>query len=173
MIQVIKGDISRLDFDVIVNAANEQLKPGSGVCGAIFKQAGNKLIEECSEIGYCPSGQAVLTRAYDLPSKWIIHTVGPVYSGIPEDEQVLKACYWNSLCIAYDILYQNQLDRLSLAFPCIATGVYGFPHQKACLIAIETVKELMKKYPDAKKIDVTFVTYQQIDYQLYKEALAK
>ena len=171
MIQTIKGDITRLDFDIIVNAANNQLLPGGGVCGAIFAKAGQGLIEECQKIGYCPTGQAVLTQGYGLPAKAVIHTVGPVYHGTEQDALDLQACYWNTLSLAYDYLIDQNLNRLNLAFPCVSTGIFGYPHEEACAIAVSTVQKLMRQYPDAKRIHVTFVCYLEEDYLLYKKEL--
>lgn len=173
MITTLKGDITGLDFDIIVNAANNQLLPGAGVCGAIFAKAGQGLIKACQDIGYCATGDAVMTDAFDLPSQKIIHTVGPVYQKRVEDQQNLKACYWNSLSLAYDYVVEHKLEHLTLAFPCISTGIYGYPHEEACAIAVSTVHQLMAEYPDAKKIDVIFVCYQGVDYKLYKEELHK
>lgn len=171
---VIKGDITALDFDLIVNAANSRLLPGGGVCGAIFAGAGPELVEECREIGYCPTGQAVLTGAGNLPCRGIIHTVGPIYiDGQQGEDQDLKAAYWNSLVLAYDYLRKNDLETLSIGFPCISTGIYGYPRKEACKIAVETVDELMKEYPDARALKVTFVCYEQPDYALYKKELGR
>lgn len=172
MISTLKGDITGLDFDIIVNAANKQLLPGSGVCGAIFAKAGKQLEEECQKLKGCDTGEAKMTNAFDLPCKAIIHTVGPVYvDGKHNEDQFLSACYWNSLSLAYQYLRENNLEKLTLAFPCISTGVYGYPAQEACQIAVSTVKKLMSSYPDAKVIDVIFVCYLERDYLLYKKEL--
>lgn len=173
MITTLKGDITGLDFDIIVNAANNHLLPGSGVCGAIFKKAGHQLETACQKIGYCQTGDAVMTKAYDLPSKAVIHTVGPIYHQDSNAAYSLKACYWNSMVLAFDYMRSHHLDSVSIAFPCIATGIYGYPHQEACSIAVNTIYQLMHEYPDAQKINVVFVCYQQEDYLLYKEELAK
>lgn len=172
MITTIKGDITGLDFDIIVNAANNHLLPGAGVCGAIFAKAGKELEKECQKIGYVKTGDAIMTQAYDLPCRKIIHTPGPIYSGTDQDEECLSACYWNSLCLAYDLLIQEKRERLSIAFPCISTGIYGYPHKEACQVAVKTVYQLMNEYPEARKIDVLFVCYLQQDYELYKEELS-
>ena len=173
MITTLKGDITGLDFDLIVNAANERLLPGNGVCGAIFSKAGPGLFDECNEKAPCPTGQVVLTKAYDLPCKGVIHAVGPIYiDGQHGEEEYLKACYWNACSTAYSYARSHHLDRLSLAFPCISTGIYGFPHKEACQIAVSTVQQLMKEYPDAKILDICFVCYLEEDYILYKEMLA-
>ena len=172
MISTLKADITRLDFDIIVNAANSRLLPGSGVCGAIFSKAGSELEEECQKIGYCHTGQAVLTGAYDLSCKAIIHTVGPIYKdGKHNEAEFLSACYWNSLSLAYKYMRAHDLDRLTIAFPCISTGIYGYPNEEACKIAVSTVKKLMSQYRDARVIDVIFVCYLEKDYLLYKKEL--
>ena len=174
MITTLKGDITGLDFNIIVNAANKHLLPGSGVCGAIFAKAGQGLEEECAKLKGCPTGQAKMTKAYNLPCDRIIHTVGPIYiDGNHKESELLEACYWNSLALAYSYLRENNLERCSIAFPCVSTGIYGFPREEACQIAVKTVKTLMRKYPDAKVIDVIFVCYLQEDYALYKKELKK
>lgn len=172
MISVLKGDITRLDFDIIVNAANSALMPGGGVCGAIFSRAGQGLLKECISLNGCQTGQAKMTLAYDLPSKRIIHAVGPRYiDGKHNEKELLAACYWNSMSLAYDYLLESKQERIAIAFPCIATGIYGYPNQEACKIACDTIQALYKAYPDAKAIDVTFVCYLEIDYAYYKEYL--
>lgn len=172
MISTLKADITGLDFDIIVNAANSRLLPGGGVCGAIFSKAGKELEEECKKIGYCQTGQAIITDGYALPCKAIIHTVGPIYKdGNHNEADFLSACYWNSLSLAYSYMRKHEMDRLTLAFPCISTGIYGYPNKEACKIAVSTVKKLMSQYPDAQVIDVIFVCYMEKDYMLYKEEL--
>lgn len=174
MISTLKADITGLDFDIIVNAANSCLLPGGGVCGAIFSKAGKELEEECQKIGHCQTGQAVITDAYALPCKAIIHTVGPIYKdGKHNEAEFLSACYWNSLSLAYNYMRMHEMVRLTLAFPCISTGIYGYPNEEACKIAISTVKKLMSQYPDAKAIDVIFVCYLEKDYMLYKKELRR
>ena len=174
MITTIKGDITGLDFDIIVNAANKQLAPGAGVCGAIFSKAGPGLEKECMSLHGCATGEAKMTKAYGLRCDRIIHTVGPVYvDGNHKECELLEACYWNTLALAYSYVRENNLEKCSIAFPCISTGIYGFPRKEACQIAIKTVKTLMRQYPDAKVIDVIFVCYLQEDYTLYKEELKK
>lgn len=173
MITTLKGDITQLDFDIIVNAANSDLLAGTGVCGAIFHKAGHGLQEACQKIGHCDIGQVVLTPAFDLPCQAIIHAVGPIYvDGNHKEDEYLEACYWNVLCVAYDWMREKKLSNISLAFPCISTGIYGYPHEEACKIAVKTVRQLMRRYPDAQKIDVIFVCYQQEDYALYKKELS-
>ncbi|MCF0105962.1 MAG: macro domain-containing protein [Holdemanella sp.] len=174
MITTLKGDITGLDFTIIVNAANKHLLPGSGVCGAIFSKAGKGLEEECQQLHGCPTGDAKMTKAYGLRCDRIIHAVGPIYlDGNHQERELLESCYWNSLCLAYSYVREQNLEKCTLAFPCISTGIYGFPREEACQIAVKTVKTLMRQYPDAKVIDVIFVCYLQEDYALYKEELKK
>lgn len=134
-IKVVKGDITTFDGDCIVNAANESLLGGGGVDGAIHRVAGPKLLEECRLLGGCKSGQAKITKGYDLNVDYVIHTVGPIYSGKHEDEHVLRDCYWNSLNLA------KQYDIHSIAFPAISCGVYGYPVKEAVPIVLKTVAD--------------------------------
>ncbi|WP_083468802.1 O-acetyl-ADP-ribose deacetylase [Nostoc piscinale] len=136
LIEIIQGDITQLSVDAIVNAANEELMPGGGVCGAIHRAAGIGLWEECRQLRGCETGEAKITKGYNLPAKWVIHTVGPVWKGgnYREDE-LLASCYCNSLALA------AQYEIKTIAFPAISTGVYGFPMERACKIAIATVKK--------------------------------
>jgi len=132
-LEVIEGDITRLDVDAIVNAAKESLLGGSGVDGAIHRAAGPELLAECRTLGGCPTGEARITRGYRLKARHVIHTVGPVWHGGSHGEDaLLAACYRNSLALAGD----NQIQ--SIAFPAISTGVYGFPIERAAPIAAAT-----------------------------------
>lgn len=171
MITVLKGDITRLDFDVIVNAANEKLAPGGGVCGAIHQAAGRALAAECWKLKGCRTGQAKMTHAYNLPCKAVIHAVGPIYSGDAKDKSYLEAAYWNSMVLAYEFMKKNHMHHLSLAFPCISTGIYGYPKDEACTIAVRTVQRMFAQYKVTRDIDVTFVCFDEENYMLYKKAL--
>ena len=130
-----QGDITTLDVDVIVNAANQKLARGSGVCGAIFAAAGPQLDVACDAIGWCDTGDAVATPAFELPCRWVIHTVGPIYGHDPaRDAGQLASCYRRSLRVA------TELGARSIAFPAISTGVYGYPPAEAASLAVATVR---------------------------------
>ena len=163
-IEITQSDITKLKVDAIVNAANETLLGGGGVDGAIHKAAGPQLLEECRGLGGCPTGEAKITRGYKLPAKHVIHTVGPVWhDGKHNEEALLKNCYQRSLEIALD----NNLK--TIAFPCISTGVYRFPKDKAARIAVATVQECLKKMPEIEK--VIFVCFSQEDFNIYRKLL--
>jgi O-acetyl-ADP-ribose deacetylase (regulator of RNase III) len=130
-----QGDITTLEVDAIVNAANEHLVRGSGVCGAIFAAAGPQLDVACAAIGHCGTGDAVATPAFELPSRWVIHTVGPIYGDDPaRDADLLASCYRRSLQVAAEV------GARSIAFPAISTGIYGYPPDDAAAIAVDTVR---------------------------------
>ena len=166
-IKVLKEDITNLDVDIIVNAANKSLLGGGGVDGAIHRKAGRKLYNECLTLGGCETGEAKMTDAYNLPCKKIIHTVGPVYNGGKYNEDVkLKKCYKNSMLLAKKYMNDNNLNEISIAFPCISTGVYHYPKREAATIAIYTIKEF-----DNENINVIFVCFLDEDYLLYLNLL--
>jgi O-acetyl-ADP-ribose deacetylase (regulator of RNase III) len=169
-IQLIKGDITKIDVDAIVNAANTRLMGGGGVDGAIHKAGGPAIMRECDVIrekfGGCPTGKAVITTAGNLPAKHVIHTVGPVWRGGHQHEpDLLKDAYRNSLSIA------EEHHLKSIAFPNISTGVYGFPIEDAADIAIETVIKYMEQHTIIEA--VTFVCFDTISYVIYREKLQR
>lgn len=162
---VIKGDITELAVTAVVNAANEALAGGGGVDGAIHRAAGPELASACQKIGGCPTGAACLTPGFHLKAPYIIHTVGPVWSGGQKNEDaLLQSCYLECLRIA------SEYNMESIAFPCISTGVYGFPFVRARDIAIATVHaELLRRH---SSLIVYFVCYSESDYQAYREVLS-
>jgi len=163
-IELIQGDITQLSVDAIVNAANESLLGGGGVDGAIHRSAGPSLLEECRKIGGCPTGEARITKGYNLIAKFVIHTVGPIWRGGYKDEiDYLQNAYLNSLKLATS----NNVE--TIAFPNISTGVYGFPKKSAAEIAIRASKDYIGKNKLPKK--VIFVCYDDENYEIYKEKL--
>jgi O-acetyl-ADP-ribose deacetylase len=163
-IEVIQDDITKLEVDAIVNAANKSLLGGGGVDGAIHRAAGDELLEECKTLNGCETGEAKITKGYQLPAKFIIHTVGPVWHGGTNNEpELLANCYKNSLQRAVE----NNIK--TIAFPNISTGVYAFPKDKAAQIAINTVSDFLK---NNKKIEkVYFICFDNENYNLYKNIL--
>lgn len=155
------GDITLLDCDAIVNAANRSLLGGGGVDGAIHRAAGPGLLAECKTLGGCNTGEAKITKGYNLKAKYVIHTVGPVYAGRETDRILLSNCYRNSLELA------KANDIHSIAFPGISTGVYGYPQEEAVPIAVDTVLQWIKNNSDYD-IQVTFVCFGNKAYELYK-----
>jgi O-acetyl-ADP-ribose deacetylase (regulator of RNase III) len=149
---VVQGDITRQEVDAIVNAANEALRRGGGVDGAIHRAAGPQLLEECIQIGGCPIGEARITKGYKLPARYVIHTVGTVWHGGDRGEpEKLAACYRNSLRLA------AQNGATTVAFPGISTGVYGYPLEDATRLAMTTVKDCLAEMPEIE--EVVFVTF--------------
>jgi O-acetyl-ADP-ribose deacetylase (regulator of RNase III) len=163
-ITLVKGDITLMEVDAIVNAANRTLLGGGGVDGVIHRAAGPSLLEACRELNGCETGQAKITGGFRLPARFVIHTVGPVWRGGTADEpRLLGACYLNSLRLAAE----NGLK--SVAFPNISTGVYGFPKEPAARIAIESVREFMKEPGSVEQ--VYFVVFDRDNEVLYETLL--
>ncbi len=165
-IELVRVDITKMEVDVIVNAANNSLLGGGGVDGAIHRAAGPGLLEECRTLDGCETGEAKITKSYMLPSKFVIHTVGPVWHGGKNNEpELLASCYINCLQIAVN----KKLK--SIAFPNISTGVYRFPKNMAAGIAIRTVNNFLKENKELKI--VYFVCFDEDNYEIYKEKLIK
>ena len=164
-IELHKGDITELDVDAIVNAANASLLGGGGVDGEIHRTAGKKLLEECKTLNGCPTGKAKITKGYNLPAKFVIHTVGPIWSGGNHSEDTLLAnCYCNSLNLAVE----NRIR--TIAFPAISTGVYRFPLERAVKIAVKEVNIFLKEDQSLDK--VIFVCFDEETERCYKSNLA-
>ncbi len=155
------GDITELPLDAIVNAANSSLLGGGGVDGAIHRAAGRELLEECRKLHGCRTGEAKITKGYKLPAKHVIHTVGPVYSGKPEDASRLYDCYYHSL----ELAAENHLH--SIAFPGISTGVYGYPKEEAAEIALAAILNWFDKHQDYG-MQVVIVNFSEEDYNVYQ-----
>ena len=162
-IELIQGDITHLSCDAIVNAANRTLLGGGGVDGAIHRAAGPELLEACKGLDGCETGQAKITKGYQLPARFIIHTVGPVWhGGKSREEELLASCYRNSLTCA-------QAHHLkTIAFPSISTGAYRFPIRKAAAIAVETVQKFLEENPGAFE-KVIFVLFSWQDLEIYQK----
>jgi O-acetyl-ADP-ribose deacetylase (regulator of RNase III) len=164
-VRVVKGDITRLDVDVIVNAANSSLLGGGGVDGAVHRAAGPGLLEECRALGGCPSGQARLTGGHRLLAKHVVHAVGPVYeTGREGEAELLRSCYEAALRLA------AEQGAWTVAFPCISTGAFGYPKDEACRIAADVVLAWLRAHELPRQ--VTFCCYEAEDARLYRERLA-
>ena len=163
-IDIVRGDITKLNVDAIVNAANSSLLGGGGVDGAIHRAAGSDLLAECRTLGGCPPGHAKLTLGYNLPARFVIHTVGPIWAGGKQGEaEVLANCYRNSLRLALE----NEIK--TIAFPAISCGAYGYPIQEAAGIALKTTREFLA---NTDKIDkVIFVLWSEDIYEAYRKLL--
>jgi O-acetyl-ADP-ribose deacetylase (regulator of RNase III) len=163
-IELIKGDITKITADAIVNAANSTLLGGGGVDGAIHRAAGPKLLAECAALGGCATGQAKITKGYNLPARSVIHTVGPVWSGGNHNEERLLAdCYRNCLALA------REHNLKSIAFPSISTGAYRFPIEPAAQIALNTVKICLEKDPGVLE-RIIFVLFSDSDLEVYQKS---
>ncbi len=161
-IELVKGDITKISADAIVNTANTTLLGGGGVDGTIHRAAGPQLLEECQGLDGCETGQAKITKGYRLPARYIIHTVGPVWhGGTAREEELLASCYRNSLELA------KKYSLKTIAFPSISTGVYRFPIEKAAKIAYKTVRIFLKENSDIFD-KVIFVLFSDEDFEIYK-----
>lgn len=163
-IEIVEGDITKQQVDAIVNAANESLLGGGGVDGAIHRAAGPGLLEECRTLNGCPTGEAKITKGYNLPAKWVIHTVGPIWrGGGNREDELLASCYRN----CFRIVEAHGIQ--TVAFPAISTGVYSFPMDRATRIALTETKAFLGRNTSVEK--VVFVCFGQRAYQCYRETL--
>ncbi|WP_031515712.1 O-acetyl-ADP-ribose deacetylase [Desulfofalx alkaliphila] len=163
-IKLVQEDITKLQVDAIVNAANSSLLGGGGVDGAIHRAAGPELLEECRGLKGCPTGQAKITKGYRLPARYVIHTVGPIWRGGNRGEdELLASCYRNSLALAV------RHNIKTIAFPAISTGVYKFPLERACQIAVTEIKNFLEGNKEIE--EVTLVAFGQHAYQAYEKIL--
>ena len=165
-IEVVQADITTLRVDAIVNAANTSLLGGGGVDGAIHRAAGPRLLEATREIGGCPTGQARLTPGFDLPAKWVIHTVGPIWQdGHSGEDDLLASCYRSSLDLA------TSIGARTIAFPAISTGAYGFPIERAANIAVSQITGYIAEHPDIER--VLLAVRGDAAYRIHFQALAE
>lgn len=163
-IQTVRGDITSIKTDAIVNAANNSLLGGGGVDGAIHKAAGPELLHECRQLNGCKTGEAKITKGYNLPCQYIIHTVGPVWRGGNYSEAtLLESCYKNCLIIA------DEKKLSSIAFPAISTGIYGYPIGQACEIAVNTCLD----FKTTSLKEIIFVCFNELTYELYNKKIQK
>lgn len=165
ILELIAGDITTQDTESVVNAANKALSPGGGVSGAIHRAAGTDLWEECKTLGGCNTGEAKLTKGYNLKAKYVIHTVGPVYSNSKSDPEDLRDCYKNSLLLAS----RNKIK--SVSFPSISTGIFGYPVKEASRVALKTITNFLEEHPEIEL--VRMVLFTEDYYGIYKASLDK
>lgn len=164
-IELILGDITKLDISAIVNAANTRLLGGGGVDGAIHNAAGKQLLEECKTLGGCLVGEAKITKGYNLKAKYVIHTVGPIYSKNENRDNLLYNAYYNSLLLV------ESYNIESIAFPNISTGVYGYPKDLASDIALKAINDFSKKSTSVKLI--VFCCFDEENYMIYQQKLGQ
>lgn len=162
-LELVQGDITKQYIEAVVNAANERLAPGGGVAGAIHRAAGPELWEECKGLGGCRTGEAKITKGYRLPARYVIHTVGPIYSGTERDAQLLETCYRNSLKLAV------QKGVKTVAFPAISTGAFGYPMEEAAERALKTIIDFLKQSDEMDL--VRLVLYDSHALRVHEERL--
>jgi len=163
-IKILNGDITKIAVNAIVNAANTSLLGGGGVDGAIHRAAGRELLEECRKLNGCETGKAKITKGYNLPAEYVIHTVGPVYhDGKQGEPELLASCYRESLILAVE----NRIE--SIAFPCISTGVFGYPFREACVIALRTVEDSLQTNESISQ--VYMVCFGDSDFERFEAIL--
>ena len=163
VIQLVQGDITQEETDAIVNAANKELSPGGGVSGAIHKAAGPGLWEEAKRIGGCGTGEAAITYGHNLKVKYVIHTVGPVYSGSPDDSKLLRSCFIESLHLA------STHDIKTISFPAISTGIFGYPVPEAAHVSLRAVRDYLQEHAEIKT--VRFILFSESDLAVFQKTL--
>ena len=164
-ILLVKGDITHQDVDAVVNAANPSLLGGGGVDGAIHRAAGPELVAECRTLGGCNTGDAKISKGYNLPARHVIHTVGPIYRNSGTEAALLASCYRKSM----ELAHRHELS--TIAFPSISTGVYGYPITEACPIALKTVSQTLKTMPQIRQVQ--FVLFSEGDLAVYQKELER